>query len=188
MTYWIHGDVTELKPSCLTERNEKSADFLAVCCDQVAINLQSLAVTCNYLQFVAVCCSLLQLLCEKQVEILYEIAPCSRHMENMEHFKKESPHCPANLSTTALFAQPNLVPFQSALLLVLCFGPLGVAFRVPLTAVLEKLLHGHRGEIRFVPLSAWISGLPLAESANNRDLVASSARCRTIDKVNMGLL
>jgi hypothetical protein len=174
----MHGDVTELKPSCLIERNEKSADFMAVCCNQLAVKLQSLAV----------CCRLLQLLCEKQVEILYEIAPCSRHMENMEHFKKESPHCPANLSTTALFAQPNLVPFQSALLLVLCFGPLGVAFCVPLTAVLEKLLHGHRGEIRFVPLSAWISGLPLAESANNRDLVASSARCRTIDKVNMGLL
>jgi hypothetical protein len=158
----------------------------------VAINLQS---SCSHLQFVADCCNYLQFVADccsysakKQVEIHYEIAPCSRHMENMEHFKKESPHCPANLSTTALFAQPNLVPFQSALLLVLCFGPLGVAFCVPLTAVLEKLLHGHRGEIRFVPLSAWISGLPLAESANNRDLVASSARCRTIDKVNMGLL
>ena len=182
MTYWMHGDVTELKPSCLTERNEKSADFLAVCCDQVAINLQSLAVCCSLLQFVAVT------LRKNRFEIHFDIAPCSRHMENMEHFKKESPHCLANLGTTALFAQPNLVPFQSALLLVLCFGPLGVAFCVPLTAVLEKLLHGHRGEIRFVPLSAWISGLPLAESANNRDLVASSARCRTIDKVNMGLL
>jgi hypothetical protein len=155
----------------------------------VAIKLQS---TCSHLQFVAVCCSLLQFVAvtlrKNRFEIHFDIAPCSRHMENMEHFKKESPHCLANLGTTALFAQPNLVPFQSALLLVLCFGPLGVAFRVPLAAVLEKLLHGHRGEIRFVPLSVWISGLPLAESANNRDLVASSARRRTIDKVNMGLL
>jgi hypothetical protein len=155
----------------------------------VAIKLQS---TCSHLQFVAVCCSLLQFVAvtlrKNRFEIHFDIAPCSRHMENMEHFKKESPHCLANLGTTALFAQPNLVPFQSALLLVLCFGPLGVAFRVPLTAVLEKLLLGRRREIRFVPLSVWISGLPLAKSANNRDLVASSARRRTIDKVNMGLL
>lgn len=159
--------------------------FVAIKLQSTCSHLQLLAITCSLLQFVAVCCSYSA---KKQVEIHYEIAPCSRQMENMEHFKKESPHCPANLSTTALFAQPNLVPFQSALLLVLCFGPLGVAFRVPLAAVLEKLLHGRRREIRFVPLSAWISGLPLAESANNRDLVASSARCRTIDKVNMGLL
>ena len=159
--------------------------FVAIKLQSTCSHLQLLAITCSLLQFVAVCCSYSA---KKQVEIHYEIAPCSRQMENMEHFKKESPHCPANLSTTALFAQPNLVPFQPALLLVRCFGPHGVAFCVPLTACLEKLLHGHRGEIRFVPLSAWISGLPLAESANNRDLVASSARRRTIDKVNMGLL